>query len=112
MDNVKDKQYFIKKVLENLYDIEKFIEGITIEEFEHDELLQSGICFKYVQAFENSKNLDPNDFIEDLRYTLIKLRGFRNLIVHEYGKIDYISVYNTSVIDVPKFIKDLEKELR
>lgn len=112
MDNVKDKNYFLKKVLENLYDIKRFTNNVSLDEFSHDELLQSGVCFKYIQAFEYAKNLDQNEFDESFIATLIKLRGFRNLIVHEYGKIDVVSVYNTSIIDVPAFIIALEKELK
>ena len=55
---------------------------------------------------------DQNEFDKKFENTLIKLRGFRNLIVHEYGKIDTESVYKTSVNDVPVFIKDLEEELK
>ena len=112
MDNIKDRNYFINKVLEYLYEIKLFINNISYEEFENDKMLQSAICFQYIQAFEYAKNLNQNEFDKKFENTLIKLRGFRNLIVHEYGKIDTESVYKTSVNDVPVFIKDLEEELK
>lgn len=112
MDNAKDRNYFINKVLNYLYEIEHFIHNISYEEFVKDKMLQSAICFQYIQAFEYAKNLNKNEFDKKFENTLIKLRGFRNLIVHEYGKIDTESVYKTSVKDVPVFIKDLEEELK
>ena len=112
MDNKKDRNYFINKVLDYLYEIKRFINNVSYEEFENDKMLQSAICFQYIQAFEYAKNLNQNEFDKKFENTLIKLRGFRNLIVHEYGKIDTESVYKTSVNDVPVFIKDLEEELK
>lgn len=112
MDNTKDRNYFIKKVLEYLYEIKRFIDNVSYVEFANNKMLQSAICFQYVQAFEYAKNLNQDEFDKKFENTLIKLRGFRNLIVHEYGKIDIESVYNTSVNNVPVFIKDLEEELK
>ena len=112
MDNIKDKKYFISKVLENLYDISAFMKDASLDDFAHNALLQSAVSFKFIQAYENAKNLDADEMSEEFRITLIKLKGFRNLIVHEYGKADIISVFDTATKDVPSFIKTLEKEIK
>lgn len=112
MDNIKDKKYYIKKVLEQLYDIKENTKDVSFEEFSHNKILLSAVSFWFVQAFENAKNLNIDEFDDETKSTIIKLRGFRNLIVHEYGKVDVVGIYSISTIDVPVFIDKLEKEIK
>ena len=112
MDNIKDKKYYIKKVLEQLYDIRENTKNLSFEHFSNDRVIQSAVSFWYIQAFEEARKLNIDDFDDEMKITIIKLRGFRNLIVHEYGKVDLPSVYSTSINDVPVFIKKLEEELK
>ena len=112
MDNIKNKEYYIKKVLEQLYDIKENIKDISFDNFSHNKVLISAISFWYIQAFEEAKKLNLDDFDDEMKVIIMKLRGFRNLIVHEYGKVDLPSVYTTSTVDIPVFIQKLEEELK
>lgn len=45
---------------------------------------------------------------------MIKLVGFRNVLVHEYTKVDYNIVYdvlNNGVKDIDKFVKIIERKI-
>lgn len=110
MDNDKTINYFIKKVVEHLKTIQEYIINVSYEEFKNNEMLQSAICFQFVQVYENAKKIN---FLEDKEFnaTVILLRGFRNIIVHEYGEVDFTLVYKTSKEDVPKFLEIVSKHI-
>lgn len=51
---------------------------------------------------------------QDLTGTMVKAVGFRNLIVHEYGKIELEQVYEIAkdnIIDLNKYLKAVIKKL-
>ncbi|MEE3472086.1 MAG: HepT-like ribonuclease domain-containing protein [Butyrivibrio sp.] len=44
-----------------------------------------------------------------LRNTIIKIRIFRNRIVHDYGNGDLDIVYETLKYDIPELLEQLDK---
>lgn len=110
MDNDKTINYFIKKVVEHLNTIQEYITNIDYEEFNHNKMIQSAICFEFIQVFENAKKIKLDED-EEFNSTVILLRGFRNIIVHEYGEVDFATVYKTSKEDVPRFLEIVSKHI-
>lgn len=64
---------------------------------------------------ENFDILKENNFIsDDLCEKMIKMVGFRNIIAHDYGKINYKivdDVLQNGVKDIKEFIKKAQKNL-
>ena len=93
MDNKKNDLYYVEQILDNINLIIKYTNGLTYEEFINDAMLIDACMFRLVQAAENIKGLS-DDFKEShssIPWGLII--GFRNGIVHDYGKTDYSIVY-------------------
>ena len=65
MINSKDDDYYINKIILDLQFISIHMNEITIEQFNHDELLQDSMMFRMIQISENSKNyqIPSNPFI-------------------------------------------------
>ncbi len=66
--------------------------------------------FRLVQLIENVKNVS-DEFKS--KYSYIpwgKIIGFRNGIVHEYGKTDYLVVYETATQDLEE-LKEIFNDL-
>ena len=102
-------KWFINKIIVHLENIAEFLNGVTEEEFYSSKVIQSAVCFEFVQIYENAKKID-NSIIEVLKdFPLHELRGFRNRIVHEYGRVDYTVIYKSAVEDVPNMLKRLKK---
>ena len=57
MDNQKDDNYYINKIINDAKFIVKSMNGISLDEFTNNELLNSAMSFKLVQRSENSKLL-------------------------------------------------------
>ena len=100
MDNIKDDSYYAQLIINNIDAIQKYIANKTYDEFLIDEKLIDAIMFRLVQLIENIKNISPEFKEEHPEIPWGKIIGFRNGIVHEYGKTDYLVVYETATQDL------------
>lgn len=108
MDNKKDNQYYIKKIVTDLAFIIEHTSELTQNELENNEVLVDSVMFRLIQVSENSDKLTDN-FKEghaDIPWRAMK--GMRNRIVHEYGNVDLAVVYDTIKNDIPKLLRQLE----
>jgi len=104
MDNLKNDQYYASKANENIKAIQRYIGNKTYEEFMLDEELIDAIMFRLVQLIENIKNLSDEFKRKNDCVPWGKIMGFRNGIVHEYGKTDYTIVYETITQDLDELL--------
>ena len=65
--------------------------------------------FRLVQLIENVKDISEEFKNENPQIPWGDIIGFRNGVVHEYGKTDYHDVYNILVNDIPELKEVLEK---
>lgn len=103
----KDDQYYIEKVVHDLDIIIEYTNHLEYEQFVNNSMLIDATMFRLVQMAENIIHISK-EFKETHRN--IKWRqiiGFRNGIVHDYGKTDYSIVYEI----VSKDIYELRQNL-
>lgn len=102
MDNIKNDAYYIDLIKKDIDKIEQYTKDISYDEFINDELLIDAIMFRLVQMIENIKKLsiDFKNQHNDIEW--IEIIGFRNRIVHDYGKTDYSVVYEVITQDIEK----------
>ena len=89
MNNKKDDQYYIEKVLNDIKLLQKYSEGKTVDDLNNDNEYTDAVMFRLVQMIENIKNIsdETKDKYPNIKWG--KIIGFRNGIVHEYGETDY-----------------------
>lgn len=109
MVNPKDVSYYLGKISTDINFCLKNLEGCSYEEFVRNELLSCAICFKLVQISENSKNLKSLITQDDDSIPWHKMTGLRNRIVHDYGGVDLVVVYDTVTTSLPVMETFLEK---
>lgn len=100
MINVKNDEYYIKKIKEQIEFINKHMTNISIKEFYNDEVLQDSMLFRLTQVYEYSKGLSE-EYKERIDIPWNLLSGMRNRIVHNYGNVDLEIVYDTLTISIP-----------
>ena len=93
MDNRKNDKYFAEKAIEQIEIIDKYVGDKTYEDFISDDKLVDAVMFRLVQMIENIKNISLEFKDKNPQISWGKIMGFRNGIVHEYGKTDYMIVY-------------------
>lgn len=107
MDNRKDNQYYINKIVSDLLFLIKHTEGLTQEDLEANEILIDSVMFRLIQISERSDKLTDEFKATHNTIPWRAMKGLRNRIVHEYGNVDLSIVYNTVTQDLPMLLIDL-----
>lgn len=107
MDNIKNNQYYIDKILADLKFVIDHTQGKTQQEIEADDLLVDSIMFRVIQVAESSMKLDEEFQKRNSHIPWKAIRGMRNMIVHNYGAVDLAIVYDTVVNSIPDLYKML-----
>ncbi len=112
MDNKKDNQYYLSRIITDLTFIYEHTTGLTQAEFEDNEILIDSVMFRLIQISENSDKL-TDEFKEQFATIPWRaMKGMRNRIVHEYGNVDLSVVYETVKIDIPELLRELEQIMK
>lgn len=104
MDNIKSDSYFVNLIKSDIYKISEYIKNVSFDDFMNDERLIDAVLFRMIQAIENIKKLSDTFKEERNDVKWNKIIGFRNRIVHDYGKTDYSIVYEVATIDLPELL--------
>jgi len=107
MDNIKNDDYYVNKIIENIKFAIDNTKDVDLDEFSNDKVLLNAILFSFIQISENASKLS-SDFklkMKDVEWHQIK--GIRNRIVHDYDVVDEKTIYDTVVNDFPIFLKQL-----
>lgn len=107
MDNTKNNQYYIDKILTDLKFVIDHTQGKTQQQIEGDDLLVDSIMFRVIQIAENSMKLDEEFQKKNSHIPWRAIRGMRNMIVHNYGAVDLAIVYDTVANSIPELYKML-----
>ena len=74
-----------------------------------DEQLIDAVLFRLIQMTENIKKLSTRFKEQHASVSWNDIVGFRNRIVHDYGKTDYTIVYEVVSNDIPNLKEILLK---
>ena len=108
MDNVKDDEYYIEKCIENIDAILAYAKNKSFDEFINDEMLIDAVMFRLVQMAENISHISIEYKNKHSKIKWGHIVGFRNGIVHDYGKTDYSIVYEI----ISKDLSELKEEMQ
>jgi len=110
MKKIKDYKYVLNKIMEDCLIIINVSNNNTLEDFQNNIMIQDCVCFRIIQISETIKMLD-NEYREnhkEIPWNLIS--GLRNRIVHDYGSVDTIILYEIATNDIP-YLYELSKKL-
>lgn len=112
MDNVKNDQYFIGKIQEDLTFIIKHMKDVDEEELALNELLLDSMIFRLIQISENARKLtDEFRLSEHPAVPWLAMFGLRNRIVHDYGSVDLSIIFDTLKNSIPELYDQLNEEM-
>ena len=100
MDNIKNDKYYIDKVKENIDVIISYTANKSYDEFISDNFLIDATMFRLIQMIENLNQISDEFKQEHSKIAWRQIIGFRNKIVHDYGKTDYSVVYEIISSDI------------
>lgn len=108
-----------ERLLDNLIDMEEaareaigFLDGVSLEAFESDLLRQRAVAMTFVlmaAAAARVQTLFPDIASEQPDIAWTKIRGLRNLVVHEYDRLDWRIIWDTVQIELPKLVRQIDQ---
>ena len=105
MDNVKNDNYYILKIRQDLEFIVIHMKDVDIEELNENEILLDSMLFRMIQLSENAKKLMEDDKQKHNNIPWNAIYGLRNRIVHDYGNVDLNVVFETLKNDIPELLE-------
>ena len=105
MDNVKNDNYYIQKIIKDLTFIVTHMRNVDLEELNANEVLLDSMLFRMIQISENARKLSEEYKQERGNIPWNALYGLRNRIVHDYGNVDLNVVYETLKNDIPELLE-------
>ena len=96
----KNDIYYMEKALFEIEIIIEYTKGLSYEEFMSDGRNIDATLFSLGQMIEHIKYLSTEFRQEHNNIPWGEIIGFRNGLVHEYGKTDYTTVYEVVSKDV------------
>ena len=109
MDNIKNDEYYINQILKDIEKILAYTKNISYDKFIGDEQLIDAVLFRLIQMTESIKKLSDSFKLKNSNINWNEIIGFRNRIVHDYGKTDYSIVYEVVCNDIEHLKKELSK---
>lgn len=111
MDNIKDDNYHIQKIKQDLVFIIQHMENTDQKELDENEVLLDSMLFRMIQISENSKRLTEEYKMAHDSVPWNALYGLRNRIVHDYGNVVLDIIYQTLKNDIPEMLELIDAEI-
>ena len=99
---------YLADILKSAKAIERFLEGVSQAGFLSNEEKYEAVNRKFEIIGEAARHLSPEARAQfpDIPWKLIS--AMRNILIHDYGDVDLVIVWETTQRDVPRLIRVLE----
>lgn len=110
---MKNKEYMsIKKMIEYIDKALRYTNGLSFEEFSHNEEKVDATVFAISQIGELVKNISKETMQEYPEIEWIIIKNLRNKIVHDYEGIKLNFIWDIISEDLIKLKNDLEQIIK
>jgi len=111
MTHEKD-EFYLKNILDSIKYIRSFIKGVSQIRFAKDVLIQSATLKQLENIGEAVKNISNDLKEKNPTIAWSNIIGTRNILIHNYLKVDLDKIWETVVDDLPVLKSELEKMLK
>lgn len=111
MNNEKDDEYQVGKMLDIIEFIQANSINITAADLRSNVLLSDSLSFRLVQLAEHADKLSDSFKATNNKIPWHKIRGLRNRLVHDYGNADMDTIVDIIKNDLPE-LKQILKPMQ
>lgn len=84
----RGSELYLDDILDSIRRIESYTEGMSLEDFVADELVQDGVCRNLAVIGEAVKKLPEDVRTRAPEIEWPKIAGLRDVLIHEYANVD------------------------
>lgn len=99
----------IQDILEMSLEIEDFTKSMTFIDFQNDRRTIKAVLYNLAIIGEAAGSLLPEIEILYPEIPWIDIRGIRNIVVHEYFRVNLEIIWKTIQTDLPPLVKQLRE---
>jgi len=108
----RDIRLYVNDILDAILAIERFVEGMSFEEFMRDDKTSSAVIRKFEIIGEATKHIPDEIRQKYFDIPWKEMAGFRDKLIHFYFGIKYELVWNTIKMELPELRNKIEKVLK
>jgi uncharacterized protein with HEPN domain len=109
---MKNDKVYVKHILDAIVDIEKFIHGVSQEEFLENREKQYAVVRALEIIGEATKNLSDEVKSQDPTVDWKRIAGMRDKLIHSYFGVNLPLVWETIKKDLPRLKKQADSLLK
>ena len=99
---------YLRDILAAAAAIGRFLHGVEQEQFIADELLQSAVLQKLTVIGEAAARISPDMRAAHAEIEWQLAASLRNIVVHAYFAVDWTTIWQTAIADVPSLARRIE----
>lgn len=108
----RSPQERIQDILSNITQIRRFVEGMSFEEFSQDERTIKAVLYDLAIIGEAAAAVPPEVTAQYPETPWNRMRGMRNVLVHEYFQANLEIVWETIQQDLPLLEPQMQRVLQ
>ena len=98
---MKDNTLYLIHIFESITRIEKYVHGLSPEQFLEDSMTQDAVLRNLQVMAESTQRLSDQFKENHTEIEWTKISGLRNILVHDYLGIDLDTVWNIIITELP-----------
>ena len=107
----RDWKLRVQDILESLEAVERYIEGMTFEQFLRDPRTIDAVVRRFTIIGEASNHIPEEICRRNPDIPWADMRAMRNFVVHEYFGVDEKTLWDTIHQDLPEVVQPLQQLL-
>ncbi len=109
---VKNDKYYIEKSIQEINLIMEYNIALSNSSNSGEKAILDGIVFRMIQMSEHISLVSDELKKQYSNIPWVNIKGFRNRLVHDYGNVDLVFVFNAIKNDIPQLRDSLLEVLK
>lgn len=107
----RDDRVYVGHMLDTANKAIGFVQGVTRENFDHNELLPLSLTHLLQVIGEAARRISPDFRARHSQVDWRAIVGMRSKVVHDYLNVDEDIVWDTVLNELPSLVNELERIL-
>ena len=108
-DDAHSQDAYLHDMLESARHVQRYMAGVAYDEFWDNSEKRDAVALRLAVIGEAAGHIAPQTAARLKEVPFKDIRGMRNRIAHDYGRVDYSIVWKVTQEDIGPLVTALEK---